>query len=91
MLFTFHKYVAVVSYMHYVVFTNICRFVDQHYSSLEPLFAADSLLLHDFIYLCREGDYKHLFKKIPTYLSLTCLSSLCLELRRFYADDVCLP
>ena len=72
-----------------VLMTDNSRFVDEHYSSLEPLFAADPVLLHDFIYLCREGDYKSLFKKIPTYLSLTWLSTLCLELRRFYQDDVC--
>ena len=72
-----------------VLMTDISRFVDEHYSSLEPLFAADPVVLHDFIYLCREGDYKSLFKKIPTYLSLTWLSTLCLEIRRFYQDDVC--
>ena len=69
------------------IFTDNCRFVD-HYPYMEPLFSADPLLLHDFIYLCREGDYPQLFLKIPTYLSLTHLSSLCQELRRFYLDDV---
>ena len=53
-----------------------CRFVDEHYSSLEPLFEADPLLLYDFIYLCHKREYITLFKKIPTYLSLTWLCSL---------------
>ena len=41
--------------------------------SLEPLFAADPLLLYDFMYLCHEGEYTKLFQNIPTYLSLSWL------------------
>jgi hypothetical protein len=62
-------------------------FVNEHYNSLEPLFDVDPLLLHDFIYLTRPGDYVNLFQKIPTHLSLACLLLLAFELRRFYSDD----
>ena len=64
------------------------RFVKEHYNSLEQLFHADPLLLHYFIFLTRPGDYVNLFQKIPTHLSLECVLSLAVELRRFSVDDV---
>ena len=45
-----------------------------HFSSLEPYFAADPLLLYDFIYICPESEYVTLFSKIPGFLSLRCLT-----------------
>jgi hypothetical protein len=62
-------------------------FVKEHYNSLEQLFVADPLLLHDFIYLTRPDDYVNLFQKIPTHLSLACLLSLAFELWNFNIDD----
>ena len=78
-----------VSSIHTLLIMILHRFVDQFYSSLEPLFTADPLLLYDFIYICRVDDYPSLFGKIPAYLSLTQLSDLAVfELRYFYSDDV---
>ena len=51
------------------------RFVNDFYPRLELLFIADPLFLYDFIYLCPEGDFQSLFRKIPAYLSLTWLSA----------------
>ena len=45
-----------------------------HYSSLEPVFAADPLLLYDFIYICPESEYTVLFSRLPGFLSLMWLS-----------------
>ena len=57
-----------------ILYVCTCRFVDQIFSSLEPVFVADPLLLYDFIFICPEFEYTSLFKKIPAYLSLTRLS-----------------
>ena len=76
------------TWIHKDLFMYFVRFVNEHYNSLEPLFDVDPLLLHDFIYLTRPGDYVNLFQKIPTHLSLACLLLLAFELRRFYSDDV---
>jgi hypothetical protein len=48
--------------------------VDLLYSSLEPLFDADPLLLYDFMYICPKEDFHHLFAKVPSYLSIARLS-----------------
>lgn len=64
------------------------RFVDQHYTLLEPLFTADPLLLHDFIYLCQGGDYQKLFGRIPAHLSLINLSNLSSCALYFRQDKV---
>ena len=74
--------------IHNDLFMYSVRFVNEHYNSLEQLFDFDPLLLHDFIYLTRPGDYVNLFQKIPTHLSLACLLSLALEHSKFYSDDV---
>ena len=52
------------------------RCVNDLYMDLKPLFSADPMLLHVFIAMCPEEDYLSLFKKIPTYLSLTWVSLL---------------
>lgn len=52
------------------------RGVNDLYMDLKPLFAADPMLLHVFIAMCPKEDYLSLFKKIPTYLSLTWASHL---------------
>ena len=56
-----------------------------HYSSLEPVFAADPLLLYDFIYICPENEYTTLFSRLPGYLSLTWLSFQTVS---FFKDHV---
>ena len=57
-----------------VVCLQLFRFVNC-YSSLKPYFAADPLLLCDFVYLCPEVDYLELFKIAPAHVSLVWLSS----------------
>ena len=57
---------------------DIClwyRFFADFYTRLEPYFAADPLLLYDFVYLCPESDFKELFGNVPTHMSLTRLLS----------------
>ena len=54
---------------------NSFRFVNTFYTPLEPYFAADPLLLLDFVYLCPEDDYPELFKRAPAHVSLAWLSS----------------
>ena len=51
------------------------RFVEASYTSMEPIFAADPLMLYDFAYLCPAGDYQKLFQRIPVFISLILLSS----------------
>ena len=72
----------------YTCILDSCRFVDYFYSSLEPLFTADPVLLYDFIYICRVGDYPSLFGKIPAYLSLARLSWASLGVQYFTYSDV---
>lgn len=66
-----HVYVIIMcfSVLPYSLMDNI-------YPSLHPLFVADPILLHVFIYICRKEEYCSLFKKIPAYLSLTFLSQV---------------
>ena len=54
--------------------TQFCRYVEDLYTYMEPIFAADPLMLYDFICLCHKGDYQKLFQRIPVFLSLTLLS-----------------
>ena len=56
-----------------------------HYSSLEPFFAADPLLLYDFIYICPESEYTVLFSRLPGFLSLMWLS---FQKVSFFKDQV---
>ena len=66
-----------------------CRLVDLLYSSLEPLFDADPLLLYDFMYICPKEDFHHLFAKVPSYLSIARLSCRPVPFRQEDVRDYC--
>ena len=66
----------------------IYRSVNDLYADLELLFAADPVLLNVFIALCPKEDYLSLFRKIPTYLSLTWLSHLPGTVKSINSKDV---
>ena len=61
-------------YIYFSKLTLLFRCVNNLYMELEPLFAADPMLLHVFIAMCSRKDYLSLFMKVPTYLSLTWVS-----------------
>lgn len=64
------------------------RCVNDLFVDLEPLFAADPILLNVFIALCPKEDYLSLFSKIPTYLSFTWLSHLPETVKSINTKDV---
>ena len=58
------------------------------YMDLEPLFAADPMLLHVLIAMCPTEDYLKLFTKVPTYLSLSWISRLTKHVQTINNEDV---
>ena len=45
--------------------------MNEHYSSLKPLFALDPLLLPNVIYCCPFEEYSSLFEKIDPSIALS--------------------
>ena len=68
--------INVLMHIHNYTVLHCSRLMDDVYPSLHPLFAADPLLLHVFIYICGNEELLSLFSMIPAYLSLTRLSQM---------------
>ena len=54
----------------------LLRLIENHYSSLKPLLAADPLLLPILVYICPRKQLPLLVSQIPVYVSAVWLAHL---------------